>query len=163
MSSDNIPSYGDGKTGRETGRESGIGRPALTYRRKINVKFSPIASKANQAGRAPLRCTVRWHGQELQFQTGEVIPLTKPGKGGKVDKLWDTEAWVSSKYDLSTAINGRLARWETRITAAFNELWDAAPFEPVPRAALVRRLFPEQTPSGHKLAETNTLRELLAE
>jgi hypothetical protein len=87
----------------------------------------------------------------------------RPGKGVKMEVLWDNKAWVSSKHELATHINGRLARWEETITNTFNELWDAAPFTQVSRTALVRRLFPVQTPSGHKLAENKTFRELLAE
>ena len=133
------------------------------YKRKISISFKLRRTDANKAGRCPIRGTIRWHGQEFHFPTGELVPATQRSKSGKVEELWDSKGWLSNKYELAVQVNARLHGWETKIATAFQQLWDAAPFVRVEQAALLRAIFPEQLPNGQALATNKTFRELLAE
>ncbi|NML67578.1 hypothetical protein HHL22_20450 [Hymenobacter sp. RP-2-7] len=134
------------------------------YKRKITVSFKPRREKQNKQGLCPVRAIVRWHGQEFLFATGEMVPLSRPGKAGKMEVLWTDEGWVQRGNDQAAAINARLSAWELRITTVFNGLFDAAPFTPVPKVELLAALFPEgTTEAGGKPAQLRTFREVLEE
>ena len=134
------------------------------YKRKIAVSFKLRLDNKNRKGLCAVRAVVRWHGQEFLFATGEMVPPTRPGRGGKVEELWTDSGWVQRGNDQAAHINARLAAWELKITNAFYKLFDATPFSPVPKAELLAELFPAgTTEAGGRPAQLRTFREVLAE
>ncbi|MGI4874265.1 MAG: hypothetical protein ACRYFX_24160 [Janthinobacterium lividum] len=71
----------------------------VAYKRKITVTFKLRLEKLNKKGLCPLRAVVRWHGQEILFATGEMIPPSRPGRGSKVEELWTDTSWVQRGND----------------------------------------------------------------
>ncbi|MGI4869713.1 MAG: hypothetical protein ACRYFX_00895 [Janthinobacterium lividum] len=134
------------------------------YKRKIAVTFKLRLDNKNRKGLCAVRAIVRWHGQEFLFSTGEMVPPTRPGRGGKVEELWTDSGWVQRGNDQAAHINARLAAWELKIETAFYKLFDVAPFSPVPKAELLAELFPAgTTEAGGKPAQLRTFREVLGE
>ena len=52
------------------------------FKRKISVRFYLRLTAKNQNGMCPVRLTARWHGEEMQRDTGEVVLPERSGKGG---------------------------------------------------------------------------------
>ncbi|MBG8553066.1 site-specific integrase [Hymenobacter guriensis] len=132
---------------------------SIIYKRKISIKFYPLPSAAGKEGWCPVRVMVRWHGQEMPFDTGERVLLTKPGKRGAPVSLWEGQR-VTRDHPDSIDINGRLNDWERDIEAAFEALWKAAPFERISREAFFLYLFPAQEEKPAVLIQ-HTWRQLL--
>jgi len=117
-----------------------------TFKRKISVRFYLRLAARNQDGFCPVRLTARWHGEEMQVDTGESILPERPGKSGAVEVLWDGGR-VMRAYERHVHINARLGALEQEVTDTFGRLFDAAPFGKVSRAALVAELLPAKAAS----------------
>ncbi len=111
------------------------------FKRKISVRFYLRLTAKNQNGMCPVRLTARWHGEEMQRDTGEVVLPERPGKGGIVEVLWDG-ARVTRNHDRHVHINARLSDLEKEVTDTFKRLFDLAPSEKVSKAALTGELYP---------------------
>lgn len=57
------------------------------YKKTISVKFYLRLTAKNRDGCCPVRLTARWHGEELQVDSGEIVLPERPGKGGEVEYL----------------------------------------------------------------------------
>ena len=134
----------------------------------------------NRDGCCPVRLTARWHGEELQVDSGEIVLPERPGKGGEVEYLWDLksqralsgrrltpkdeEAGVPTHPDTATSINARLAGLEKDVSDTFNHLFEKAPFQKVSKAALLAELFPvAPTTLVAPVAFNRTFRQVLEE
>lgn len=155
-------------------------RPSA-FKRAISVKFYLRQTAKNRDGGCPVRLTARWHGEELQVDSGEIVLPERLGKGGEVEALWDSksrralsgrrltpkeeEAGVPSHPDTATNINARLGALEKDMTDTFHRLFDQAPFEKVHKATLVAALFPPiDAPVAVAVpAVSRTFREVLEE
>ena len=141
------------------------------FKRKISVRLHPRLAEADKQGYCPLRLTARWHGQEIQENTGERVLPQRPDKNGQAEVLWSADLGrVSRGHDDFVAINGRLSDWERDFVGAFTRLFDAAPFQKVEKAALLAELFPEArvkvvAPAAvsQKAADSRTFRQVLEE
>ena len=147
------------KTGTDKEQRRGMNSPAV-FRRKIKVHFYPLHSEADAQGWCALRITARWHGETMHLRTGERILPRKPGKKGEMISLWDEKTdRVTGQHPDYLNLNDRLNDWERDVIAAFNTLWDAAPFEKITKAALHSYLFPV-TEAGPDLS-AQTWRQVL--
>ena len=45
----------------------------FVFKRKISARFYPRLAAKNQDSFCPVRLTARWHGEELQVDSGESI------------------------------------------------------------------------------------------
>ena len=63
----------------------------ITYRRQISVRMSLRLAKRNKRGFCPVRMTARWHGEELQVDTGELVMPEGKNRRGKEESFWDPE------------------------------------------------------------------------
>ncbi|HEX8327993.1 MAG TPA: hypothetical protein VF629_10670 [Hymenobacter sp.] len=154
------------------------------FKRKISVRFYPRVAEADKVGRCPVRLTTRWHGQELQTDTGERVLLARPGKGEEMEVMWDAkgqralggrrltpkeeEAGVPTHPDTVTNINARLGALEKNVIDTFNRLFDAAPYAQVSKAALVAVLYPATAmptpvPVAAPAVASRTFRQVLEE
>jgi hypothetical protein len=116
----------------------------FVYRRKIRVHFYPLHSEADKHGWCALRITARWHGETLRLRTGERVLPQKPGKKGEPVQFWDEASdRVTNQHPKYPSISSHLNEWKQDVVSAFNDLWDAAPFEKVTKDALHFHLFPE--------------------
>ena len=56
------------------------------FKKTISVKFYLRQTARNRNGCCPVRPTARWHGEELQVDTGVIVLPERPGKnGGKMN------------------------------------------------------------------------------
>ena len=62
------------------------------YKKKISVRLYPRLAATNQGGFCPVRLTARWHGQELQVDTGEINLPQRVRSDGEIEKLWQSNA-----------------------------------------------------------------------
>jgi hypothetical protein len=165
MPSHDLSGISTGKTSSQTSGQTDSDPLTRTrqpvYRRKITISYLPMVTKANKTGTVPLRCVVRWHGQEILFQPGELVTLTER-KGGRLVKLWDNKAHALPGHPMAFELNARLAKRAKEIAEHFYGLWDATPFEQVSRSAMLAKLYPASDKPAHlRPAETRTFRELL--
>ncbi|MCI1188711.1 phage integrase SAM-like domain-containing protein [Hymenobacter sp. DH14] len=153
------------------------------YKRKISVRLYPRLASTNQSGFCPVRLTARWHGEELQVDTGEIILPQREGKNGEIELLWHSESQtvmsgrkltakeegtVPTHPDFHYNINSRLSKMVKQVVDTFNRLWDAAPFEKVSKAAMFAELLPAEVrsvaaPAPVKMGVTRTFRQVLEE
>ncbi|MCC3153793.1 phage integrase SAM-like domain-containing protein [Hymenobacter sp. BT770] len=150
------------------------------YKKTISVKFYLRLTAKNREGCCPVRLTARWHGEELQVDSGEIVLPERPGKGSEVECLWDLksqralsgrrltpkeeEAGVPTHPDTATNINARLAGLEKDVTDTFNHLFEKAPFQKVSKAVLLAELFPvAPTMAVAPVAMNLTFRQVLEE
>jgi integrase len=154
-------------------------RPSA-FKRAISVKFYLRLTAKNREGCCPVRLTARWHGEEMQVDSGEIVLPERPGKNGDVESLWDLKSQralsgrrltakeegegVPTHPDTATNINARLAGLEKDVTDTFYRLFDKAPFEKVTKAALIGELFPAvATPAPVAVVSNRTFRQVLEE
>ena len=143
----------------------------------------PRLAATNQSGFCPVRLTARWHGEELQVDTGEIILPQRVRSDGEVEKLWQSDAQMvlggrkltvkeegimPTHPDSSANINARLTDVVKQVIDTFNRLYDAAPFEKVSKAAMLAELLPtEVRPAAAaapvKMEATRTFRQVLEE
>ena len=64
----------------------------IPNKKKISVRLYPRLAATNQSGFCPVRLTARWHGEELQVDTGEIILPQRVRSDGEVEKLWQSDA-----------------------------------------------------------------------
>ena len=129
------------------------------YKKKISVRLYPRLSATNLSGMCPVRLTARWHGEELQVDTGEIILPQRVRNDGEVEKLWQSdsqmvlggrkltvkeEGTLPTHPDSIANINARLVKVVNQVTDTFNRLYDAAPFEKVSKAAMLAELLPAE-------------------
>ena len=153
------------------------------YKKKISVRLYPRLAATNQSGFCPVRLTARWHGEELQVDTGEIILPQRVRSGGEVEKLWQSDAQMvlggrkltvkeegtmPTHPDSFANINARLTNVVKQVIDTFNRLYDAAPFEKVSKAAMLAELLPaEVRPAAAaapvKMEATRTFRQVLEE
>jgi site-specific recombinase XerD len=136
-----------------------------TFKRKIKVHFYPVLAEPDRDGWCAVRLTARWHGETLRLRTGErVLPEKAPARGGKNAppvQLWDAKTnRVTDAHPDAIDVNGRLNDWQRDIVAAFNDLWDAAPYTKVTKEALYAHLFPTPESTAPDLTQF-TWRQLL--
>ncbi|GAA3998467.1 hypothetical protein GCM10022408_06620 [Hymenobacter fastidiosus] len=142
-------------------------RQLQLFKRKISVRLHPRLAEADKQGYCPLRLTARWHGQEIQENTGERVLPQRLDKNGQVEVLWNADLGRALRgHDDFVAINGRLSDWERDILGAFGRLFDAAPFQKVEKAALLAELFPEERAKAvaalpQKEDDSRTFRQVL--
>ena len=139
-------------------------RPSV-FKRKISVRFYPRLAAKNQDGFCPIRLTARWHGEELQVDSGESILPAGPVKG-VVEPLWDGDAGrVLRAHDRHVHINAKLSLLEKEVTDTFGRLFDLAPDEKVSKAAMVAALYPAKVKAEPVAAPmvSRTFRQVLEE
>ena len=155
-----------------------MGTPKL-FKRKISVRFYPRLAEADKVGRCPVRLTARWHGQELQADTGERVLVARPGKGEEMEMMWDArsqralggrrltpkedEAGFPIHPDTVANINARLGALEKNVIDTFNRLFDAVPYAQVGKAALMAVLYPTAAPVpvASPVVASRTFRQVL--
>ena len=153
------------------------------YKKKISVRLYPRLAATNQSGFCPVRLTARWHGEELQVDTGEIILPQRVRSDGEVEKLWQSDAQmvlggrkltvkeegiVPMQPDSHVNINARLVKVVKQVMDTFNRLYDAAPFEKVSKAAMLAELLPAEVrsvtaPAAVKIEAARTFRQVLEE
>ncbi|RTQ45833.1 hypothetical protein EJV47_23675 [Hymenobacter gummosus] len=153
------------------------------YKKKISVRLYPRLAATNQEGLCPVRLTARWHGEELQVDTGEIILPRRVSKDGEVEMLWNGQGVVEGRRpterekgtlpthpDTAVNINARLMKMVKQVTDTFNRLYDAAPDQKVTKAALLAELLPGHAarkaapvpaPVSAKPVELPTFRQVL--
>ncbi|MBC6697326.1 phage integrase SAM-like domain-containing protein [Hymenobacter sp. BT190] len=154
-----------------------------TYKRKISVRLYPRLAAINQNGFCPVRLTARWHGEEFQIDTGEIILPQREGKNGEVELLWHSatqsvmegrkltakeEGTVPTHPDFHYNINSRLAKMVKQVSDMFYRLYDAAPLHKVSKAAMLAELLPAEArqvaaPVPAKEEAARTFRQVLEE
>ncbi|UYZ58029.1 phage integrase SAM-like domain-containing protein [Hymenobacter latericus] len=141
----------------------------ITYRKQISVRMSLRLAKRNKRGFCPVRMTARWHGEELQMDTGELVMPTGKNRRGKEESFWDAEAGqVVGDHPDKAYLNSRLAEWVRDVTQAFESVFDRAPFEKVSKEQLRAELFPpevEEVPEPAEVVKpiSRTFRQVLEE
>lgn len=141
------------------------------YKKKISVRLYPRLAATNQSGLCPVRLTARWHGEELQVDTGEIILPERVWSNGEVEKLWQSDAQavlagrkltvkeegtMPTHPDSIANINARLTNVVKQVTDTFNRLYDAAPFEKVSKAAMLAELLPNEVRPSAPAAPART-------
>ncbi|TGE21550.1 hypothetical protein E5K00_14800 [Hymenobacter aquaticus] len=113
--------------------------------------------------------TARWHGEELQLDTGELVLPAGKNRRGREESFWDAEAGqVIGDHPDKAYLNSRLAEWVRDITQAFEAVFDRAPFEKVTREQLRAELFPSEVeevlvPVAAAKPVSRTFRQVLEE
>lgn len=67
------------------------------YKKKISVRLYPRLAATNKEGLCPVRLTARWHGEELQVDTGEIVLPSHVNKDGDVETLWNGQGVVEGR------------------------------------------------------------------
>jgi hypothetical protein len=154
------------------------------YKKKISVRLYPRLAATNKEGLCPVRLTARWHGEELQVDTGEIVLPSRVNKDGDVETLWNGQGVIEGRKlterekgvvpthpDTAVNINARLVKMVKQVTDTFNRLYDLAPDQKVTRAAMLAELLPAHA-AGRKTApapvlakpvELRTFRQVLEE
>ncbi|QKG54267.1 hypothetical protein [Hymenobacter sp. BRD67] len=154
-----------------------------TYKKIISVRLYLRPAATNRQGLCPVRLTARWHGEELQVNTGELVLPRRVGRDGEVEELWHDgsqsvlegrkltekeKGTVPTHPDTAININTRLSAFTKEVTDTFNRLYDLAPGQKLPKAAMVAELLPAAQPATPepipvKAAEARTFRQVLEE